>query len=80
MRQSGAFFGFLKRASTSEHDTAGDNGPAFSVRSWSSSLIAAMRRFRTGNLDMAIAPEKIDRSAPSLTDSDSVHSASVATW
>ena len=49
MRQSGAFLGFLKRVSTSEHGIAGHDRLALSVRSWSSCSIAAMRD-RTASL------------------------------
>ena len=47
MRQSGAFLGFLKRVSTSEHGIAGHDRLALSVRSWSSCSIAAMRRLKS---------------------------------
>ena len=51
MRQSGAFLGFLKRVSTSEHGIAGHDRLALSVRSWSSCSIAAMRRLKSENLE-----------------------------
>jgi hypothetical protein len=47
VRQSGAFLGFLKRVSTSEHGIAGHDRLALSVRSWSSCSIAAMRRLKS---------------------------------
>ena len=47
MRQSGAFFGFLQRASTSEHGIAGHDRLALSVRTWRSCSIAAMLRLKS---------------------------------
>ena len=44
-------FGFLKRVSTSEHNIAGHDRLALSVRSWSSCSIAAMRRLKSENLE-----------------------------
>jgi hypothetical protein len=80
MRQSGAYLANSTRVSIKEHGTAVGDGPAFSSGSWSSSTIADMRRFKTGSVDIAFAPERIDRSARSLTDSDSASLASAATW
>jgi len=53
VRQSGAFLGFLKRVSTSEHGIAGHDRLALSVRSWSSCSIAAMRRLKSENLELS---------------------------
>ncbi len=64
--------------STGEHGTAGHEGPALSGCSWSSSLIAAMRRFKCDRSEAAAASDKIDRSASSLTGSDSATRASLA--
>ena len=80
MRQSGAFLGFLKRVSTNEHGIAGHDRLALSVRSWSSCSIAAMRRLKSENLETEITSARIDRSALSLTDSDSAPAASLAIW
>jgi hypothetical protein len=63
MRQSGAYFGILKRVSITERGAAGHDGPALSVRSWSASLIADMRRSRTGSLDFRLAGPAV-RCAP----------------
>src|SRR5260370_20500744 len=73
-------FGFLKRVSTSEHGIAGHDRLALSVRSWSSCSIAAMRRLKSENLETEITSARIDRSARSLTDSDSAPAASLAFW